>query len=162
VLRISKLTDYGALVMTHMAAFPERQFSANEIAVALELGVPTVSKVLKALTRHGLVASIRGSHGGYALSRAPDRITIAQIVDALEDQPFGLTECSATSGLCNYEDGCQIRSNWQRISHIVRRALEDVRLADMVRSKPLHAVIAGPIKARPIKGPLAAVKRPAQ
>ena len=162
MLRISKLTDYGTLVMTHMAVFPDRQFSASEIAVALGLGVPTVSKVLKALTRHGLVASIRGPRGGYALSRTPEEISIAEIVDALEEQPFGLTECSATSGLCNYEDGCLIRTNWQRISHIVRRALEDVRLADMVRRKPSHRAIAAPLEARPIKGPLGTAKRPAQ
>lgn len=162
MLRISKLTDYGTLVMTHMAVFPDRQYSANEIATALSLGVPTVSKVLKALTRHGLVTSIRGSRGGYALSRLPEQITIADIVDALEDQPFGLTECSATAGLCNYEDGCLIRTNWQRISQIVRHALEEVRLADMVRRNMPNRRIAPPLEARAIKEPPMVVKRPAQ
>lgn len=130
--------------MTHMAAFPDRQFSASELAVALGLGVPTVSKVLKSLGRHGLVVSVRGLRGGYALSRPAREITVADIIDALEEQPFGLTECSALSGLCSYEDACGIRTNWQRINLIVRRALEGVRLDQMMQ--PASARRAGGVR----------------
>lgn len=137
MLRISKIVDYGTLVLTHMAACPDRVFSVADLASTLGLGQPTVSKVLKALARSELVKSSRGPHGGYVLSRPPERISIAQLVDALEDQPFGLTECSATPGVCSFEAGCQIRSNWQRINAIVRRTLEDVSVADMLRPLPL-------------------------
>jgi FeS assembly SUF system regulator len=141
MLRVSKLTDYGTLVMSQMARFPERVHSASDLAVALGLGVPTVSKILKSLARHGLVIGVRGLHGGYTLERAPQDITIADIVDALEDRPFGLTECSATAGVCDIEEACHVRSNWRSISGIVRRALEDVSLADMVGPTPQeHAV----------------------
>ena len=132
MLRISKIADYGTMVMTQMASQPDRLFSAGDLADALGLGRATVSKVLKSLARRDLVASVRGLHGGYSLARAPQRITVADIVDALEDQPFGLTECSATSGLCDIETSCHVRTNWQKISLIVRRALEGVTLADMV------------------------------
>ncbi|MBX6392162.1 MAG: SUF system Fe-S cluster assembly regulator [Burkholderiales bacterium] len=161
MLRISKLTDYGTLVMTHMAAAPTHQYSANEIAAALGLGTPTVSKVLKALSRHGLVVSVRGARGGYALTRAPELITIADIVDALEEQPFGLTECSATSGLCHHEHGCTIRGNWQRINHIVRNALEGVRLTDMLRRPRPRQPEAPAVVARPLAGPVKPSKIPA-
>ncbi|MBN8442274.1 MAG: SUF system Fe-S cluster assembly regulator [Thauera sp.] len=149
MLRISKLTDYGTLVLTHMASFPDRLFSATDLAAIVGLGAPTVSKVLKSLGRHDLVRSVRGLHGGYALSRPPAQISVAQIVDALEEQPFGLTECSASAGTCDFESDCRIRANWQRINGVVRRALEDVSLADMV--SPLPVAQAG--GARPIAGP---------
>lgn len=132
MLRISKLTDYGTLIMTHLAGQPERLHSAADLADTLGLGLPTVSKVLKALGRHDLVTSLRGARGGYALARPARGITVADIIDALEDQPFGLTECSATSGLCNLEAHCRIRDNWLKINIVVRRALEEVSLADMV------------------------------
>ena len=64
MLRISKLTDYGTLIMTHMASTPERMVSATELADALGLGLATVSKVLKALGRATLVVSQRGTRGG--------------------------------------------------------------------------------------------------
>ena len=138
MLRISRLADYGTMVMSQMASQPERLFSANDLAAMLGLGRATVSKVLKSLARHELVAGVRGLHGGYSLARPPQRITIADIVDALEDQPFGLTECSATDGLCDIETSCHVRTNWQKISLVVRRALEGVTLADMVRPTPLE------------------------
>lgn len=138
MLRINRLTDYGTLALTYLASHPDRMHSASDVAAALGLGVPTASKVLKILGRHELVRSIRGLRGGYSLGRAPESISVADIVDALEDQPFGLTECSASSGLCGFERNCRIRSNWQRINRIVRRTLESVTLADMMRVVPLE------------------------
>jgi len=149
MLRISKIMDYGTLVLTYMAGCPERLCSASELAKALGLNPPTVSKVLKLLGRHGLVRSVRGVQGGYALGRAASEISIAQVIDALEDQPFGLTECTAVPGSCDFETGCTLRENWQRINAIVRRTLEDVSVADMARPQPMplsradgaHAVV---------------------
>lgn len=147
MLRISKITDYGTLVMTRIATRPERHFSAAELAEGLGLGLPTVSKVLKTLARHGLVNSLRGAHGGYNLARPASAITMAEIIDALEEQPFGLTECSASTGVCERESDCRIRVNWLHINTVVRRALEDVSLADM--AEPAHAVR----HEHPLRGP---------
>lgn len=138
MLRVSKIIDYGTLVLTHMASHPQRYFSASDLAETLGIGQPTVSKVLKALGRRDLVHSMRGARGGYALSRPATQITIAQVVDALDEQPFGLTECSATPGVCGYESDCRIRSNWLRINNIVRRTLEDISIADMAQSTHMH------------------------
>lgn len=137
MLRISKLADYGAMVMTHMARLPERSHSASGLAAVLGLAQPTVSKVLKILARNGLVQSSRGLNGGYRLARPAARISIAEIVDALEEQAFGLTECSATSGLCDHETNCLSRANWQRLNIVVRRALNQVSLEDMTRPLPV-------------------------
>ena len=142
MLRISRLADYGTMVMSQMASDPDRLFSANDLAITLGLGRATVSKVLKSLARRDLVVSVRGLHGGYSLARPPRQITVSDVVDALEDQPFGLTECSTTAGNCGIETSCHVRTNWQKISLIVRRALEGVTLADMVRQAPAEQPIA--------------------
>jgi len=135
MLRISKIVDYGILVLTHMAAHPTHVCSAAELAGALGLGQPVVSKVLKLLAQRDLVASTRGAHGGYRLGRAADLITVAQVIDALEDQPFGLTECTALPGVCTVEAACRIRPYWQRINAVVRRTLESVSVADMIAAE---------------------------
>lgn len=137
MLRISKLADYGTMVLAYMGRRPEQLCSAAEIAEALHLGQPTVSKILKILARQELLVAFRGTHGGYALARAPHAITIAQVIDAMEDLPFGLTECSSLEGLCSQEESCLIRANWKRINVVVRRALEEVSLADLVTPAPL-------------------------
>lgn len=132
MLRISKIIDYGTLILTHMGREPERVYSASELSQTLGLGQATVSKVLKLLNQDAIVNSTRGAHGGYSLARPAKEISIAQIIDALDDQPFGLTECVATPGACAVEHDCGIRSNWQKISDIVRRTLEEVSVADML------------------------------
>ena len=132
MLRVSKIIDYGTLVLTHMASDPARVFSAADLAATLGLGQPVVSKVMKSLTQREIVKSTRGARGGYMLGRPAEEISIADIIDALDEQPFGLTECTATPGSCSVEAGCHIRSNWHRINTIVRQTLERVSVADMV------------------------------
>lgn len=149
MLRISKIVDYGILVLTHMAARPTHVCSAADLAASLGLGQPVVSKVLKLLAQHRLVASTRGAHGGYRLERDADRINVAEIIDALEDQPFGLTECTAMPGACSVESGCHIRTHWQRINLVVRRTLESVTLADMLDEGRPAPVSVAPPAARP-------------
>ncbi len=135
MLRVSKLTDYATVVMTGLAEDPGAIHSAVGLAERLRLELPTVSKLLKQLAQAGLVESFRGAHGGYRLARAPERISVAAVVSAIEG-PFGMTECSAHAGLCGHEPHCGVRSNWRRISDAIERALSDVSIADMLAPPP--------------------------
>ncbi|TAM45103.1 MAG: SUF system Fe-S cluster assembly regulator [Gammaproteobacteria bacterium] len=144
MLRMSKLTDYGTVILTYLASQPGRLHAASEIAEQIRVAPPTVSKVLKTLVRGGLVASHRGTKGGYALARPAERITVAQVLAVLEG-PIGLTECSSNPGQCVQETSCSVRGNWQRINLAIRRALEDVTLAEMVQPmKPQTVRVAPP------------------
>ena len=133
MLRISKLTDYGTVLLAHLAAQEARVCSAAEVAEATGIAPPTVSKLLKSLARSGLVVSTRGANGGYQLALAPGDISAADIIDALEG-PVSITECSAGDSLCEHEDVCSVGDAWQRINVAIRRALDDVTLSDLLRS----------------------------
>ncbi len=130
MLRMSKLTDYGTMVLAQLAANSGGLTTAGQVADATHLGQPTVSKLLKSLVRAGLVVSTRGVQGGYALARAPEAISAAQIIDALEG-PVALTECSSAGGGCDLESYCRVGSAWQRINRSIRTALQNVSLADL-------------------------------
>jgi FeS assembly SUF system regulator len=131
MIRMSRLTDYGIVLMSYMAAHRDRVTNAAELAAGAQLPVPTVSKLLRLLAREELLVSQRGVKGGYALAHAPEEISIAGIIRALEG-PIALTVCTtAPSGECEYEPQCPVRSPWQRINRAVREALEQVTLADM-------------------------------
>ncbi|HAC33927.1 MAG TPA: SUF system Fe-S cluster assembly regulator [Gammaproteobacteria bacterium] len=132
MLKISKLTDYGTVVMAGLAAQPERLVKSIELAEEVGVAHPTVSKLLKMLNRAGLVESARGVNGGYRLARSPEQIPIAEIIQALEG-PLALTECSADEGNCEQADGCSVRVNWQRISRVVADALQQVTLAELLQ-----------------------------
>lgn len=146
MLRISKLSDYGTVIMSYMARDPERVYSAGDVALRTRVAQPTVSKVMKMLARGALVTSQRGARGGYVLARAPSEISMAQIIDAIEG-PIGLTECSSMPGLCEQEPSCQIRANWRRINHAVRHTLDGITLADMAQPR-LHLVEVGAVRWR--------------
>lgn len=137
MLRLSKLTDYGTLILAELAAEREGVASAGRVAGATRLAQPTVRKLLKSLSRAGLVVSERGAQGGYALARPADQISAAEIIDALEG-PVAITECSSADGACDLESYCRVGHAWQKINRSIRRALEHVTLADLQqRSEPL-------------------------
>jgi FeS assembly SUF system regulator len=129
MLRMSKLTDYGIVLLTHLAreGAPVMQ-TAQELASASRVPLPTVSKILKELCRGGLVVSHRGRRGGYSLSRPATTISVAQIVEALEG-PVGLTECSTHAGSCSLEPTCVARTHWGPISRAIQRTLSRLPLS---------------------------------
>jgi len=133
VLRISKLTDYGTVLLAHLAANQSTVCSAADVAQATGIGLPTVSKLFKSLARAGLVTSTRGTNGGYRLSRGPQHISAADVIDALEG-PVSITECSSLDGDCEHEGVCSVGGAWQRVNVAIRRALQDVTLNDLLRT----------------------------
>jgi len=130
MLRISKLTDYGTLILAQLPVHGRGLASAGQVATSTHLTQPTVSKLLKAMVRAGLVVSTRGAQGGYALARPARDINAAQIIDALEG-PVAITQCSAPSGQCSLESVCRVGHAWQKINVGIRKALSEVSLADL-------------------------------
>lgn len=138
MLRVTRLTDYATVLLTVLAGEAERVHSATELAERSQIEPPTVSKVLKPLARAGLVEGFRGARGGYRLARAPEAITLAEVVEAMEG-PIGMTECSVHAGQCGIEHHCGIRAGWRRVSDVVGEALRAVNLAQLRRPASLAA-----------------------
>jgi len=131
MLRVSKLTDYGSVVLSHMARRPDETLSAAGIAEVVSLPGATVGKLLKSFAKSGLVASSRGKQGGYRLARKPRDISLVDIISALEG-PIALTECSVERDICQLENQCEIREHWQGINRVIYRSLEQVSLEELL------------------------------
>ncbi|KRG68006.1 SUF system Fe-S cluster assembly regulator [Pseudoxanthomonas dokdonensis] len=132
MLRVTKLTDYATVVLTVLAARPGEVLSAADLAEQSGLEPPTVSKLLKPLAQAGLVEGLRGVHGGYRLARDADRISLIEIVEAMEG-PLAMTECSQHDSQCGIAHQCGVRSNWRLINDVVGDALRRVSLAQMLQ-----------------------------
>lgn len=133
MLRITKQTDYGIVLLSTMALEPEVIHTAAVLAADTQLPLPTVSKILKLLARERLLVSHRGARGGYGLARAPQDISVAAIIGALEG-PIAMTECIDDGpGACQQEPVCPQRANWQVINQAVREALERLSLRHMTQ-----------------------------
>ena len=131
MLRLSKLADYAVVVMHHMGQrLPGTLSNAAQLSEELNLPRPTISKLLKLLVKSRLVLSERGVGGGYQLARLPENITVADIVFAIEGSP-AMTECSDVNKVCEHQDNCAVRRNWQALNRTVVKMLQGVSLVDI-------------------------------
>ncbi len=148
MIRLSRLADYGVVLAGFMAGSPARFHNAFDLAEATQLPAPTVSKILAALGRGGVLVSHRGAKGGYRLAKPPAEISVADIVSAL-DGPISLTLCAERSGSnCDVESICPNRRGWRKINAGIRKALEDVSLAEMAGPPMFEAL--EPIQPAPV------------
>lgn len=133
MLRISRLADYGVVLGTRLASLELGELrSVRGLAAETGIPQPTVSKILKQLSRHGVVDSVRGAHGGYRLARLPEETSVAEVIEAVEG-PIGVTECGTDDDDidCELSGRCDVRGNWQRINQAIQQALEGITLAEM-------------------------------
>jgi FeS assembly SUF system regulator len=154
MIRLSKITDYGILILAHMASARAREqgnaseslHTARELAEQVNLPLPVVSKILKSLAREGTLESQRGAKGGYSLRTDPGQITVAQMIEVLEG-PVAMTECAVAAGICLHEGSCSVRDPWQLINRVIKDALGEITLADLTEGgamnpRPLDRLIA--------------------
>ena len=136
MMRINKLTDYGIVVMTEIATMKsDTVHTAKVISQRTKIPLPTVTRLLKTLSNEGLLDSQRGSQGGYSLSESASTISVASIIESIEG-PIALTECSTNECACSYESSCNVELPWQKINNIVKTALENISLAEMIQGRP--------------------------
>ena len=135
MFRLSKLTDYGIVLLAHLAreadAATATPHNARELAEQTHFPAPAVSKVLKALAREGVLESHRGTKGGFTLARRPEDISVADMIYALEG-PVAMTQCAVGLHLCAHEGSCAVRDPWQVINSVVVDSLSQITLAHLV------------------------------
>ena len=83
MLRVSKLTDYATVILTHIAHQPDELHAASDITHATGVALPTVSKVLKLLSKANILISHRGEKGGYELVNKPNETNFAEVSTAI-------------------------------------------------------------------------------
>ena len=130
MLRIGKLTDYAFVILQHLTQTPDQALSAHAIASLTGIPEPTVSKVLKILTRNGLIVSIRGAGGGYQLQKDAENISVLQIIEAMEGRVM-MVECNDTDHTCTISNSCPLQGRWDPVNRVLRDTLQNWSLQDL-------------------------------
>lgn len=145
MLRVSTKGEYGVRIMVDLARhYGGRPRSLTDIAQAESLPLAYLEQLVKLLRESDppLVTSTRGAHGGYALSRAPEKITMGEIVRVLEG-PIAPMIC-ATEGemtqICGYLEACKTRYLWAKVRDAVAHTLDTMTLADLVGASEIENV----------------------
>lgn len=130
MIKISRLADYATIILNRFCCEEDKLFSAATLAEETHITLPTVSKILKILCEANLLDSTRGVNGGYRLARSPKKITIAEVITVIDGKP-AITQCSQKTGLCDHNQYCQLRGNWQFINKMIYELLEKFTIMDM-------------------------------
>lgn len=141
MFRIGKLTDYALILMSCMASRASHQWRMEDLAEATQLPLPTVRKLMRTLVGASLVRSERGARGGYQLSRLPDLISVAEIINAIEG-PVAITECCDVEPDCDRLGACDMESRWPAINGLIQQLLKVVSLSDIEFTRDGHMDVA--------------------
>ena len=146
MIRLNRLTDYAIVLLSQLSKEGDAVRTAGQLAQETGVPLPTVAKLLKVLAADRLILSHRGPAGGYALSRAPEAISVAEIIASLEG-PIALTACvEGAVAHCDVESLCPMRGNWEKVNRAIRKALEELTLAEMA-APPLFPAPAAVVSA---------------
>ena len=133
IMKISTKGEYGIRAMIELARrYGQGYVQSAEIAAVRDVPENYLYQLLITLRKAGLIRSRRGPQGGHMLSRPPDRISLAEVVLALEG-PLAPVACVQDSIVhdCTFGDTCVVRDVWEKVTTATRRILEDTTFEEL-------------------------------
>ncbi len=137
-MRITTLAEYGLLCTLHLARRPAGvAVSAREIAELEGLPVQYCEKIFGQLRQAGLVESVRGAGGGFRLVRAPEEVSVKQVIEATEGRTFEVNcaDHPVDPERCQTHASCSLRPLWWALQSRIDELLAQVHLADLLREE---------------------------
>jgi len=104
----------------------------KDISKSQDISLKYLGQLIIPLKIAGLIKSTRGSHGGYFLSRSPDKISLSEVVTAVEG-PIAFSECVDSPDICYRSKTCVAREVWEKASRQFNETLDSITLADMLK-----------------------------
>src|SRR5215217_1850318 len=131
-MRLTSLADYAVVMLAAAARHPAgARLSAGVLAAETGVPLPTAQKLMGRLAAAGLLSSARGTGGGFVLARGADRISLADIIEAVEG-PIAMTVCLDDARHdCALEGACAVRPHMGLVNTAIRDALAGVSLAHL-------------------------------
>ncbi|MDO5090726.1 MAG: SUF system Fe-S cluster assembly regulator [Cardiobacteriaceae bacterium] len=134
MIRITKESEYAFLLLSALLDEDDVPKSASKLAEQTGIAAPMTGKVLKRLVKYDILASTRGAYGGYTLTRAPEEVSVLEVVEAMEGAPE-LVDCVKGGKDCAFAPRCRISPFWLSVNHDIRDMLAAKTLLDMQRDE---------------------------
>lgn len=132
-MKFSTRVRYGSRAMVDLALHRGNgPVSLQVLATEQDIPERYLAKIIQDLRRSGLIRSVRGAHGGYALNRPPADVTLLDVWEALEG-PLRPVECLEDGADCAMKPECVTRDVWDKMAHAMVRVLESEDLAGLVK-----------------------------
>jgi len=129
-MKLSTKVRYGTRAMLDLAAhYGNGPVLSKDIARRQEISLKYLDRIFSSLKVAGLVKSLRGAKGGFILNAAPAKITVSQIVEALEG-PLELVECINNKNFCHRVNACVMHDIWYELGKAMEVVLKTTTLED--------------------------------
>ncbi|GAB4421981.1 MAG: Rrf2 family transcriptional regulator [Anaerolineae bacterium] len=133
MLQISRQTEYGVLALLDLASFPPgSRLQTSDVAQRQAIPESYLIKIVNRLAQVELLQTYRGTEGGIALARPAEKISMLEIVQALEGK-VNLNICSQEPAHCKFSAQCQAHSIWFGLQNVFDQYLESIKLSDLIR-----------------------------
>lgn len=131
MMELTRKGEYAIRGIVYLASRPGDQVCLlSEIAAAVDVPQTFLAKIFQQFSKIGLVRSYRGTGGGFVLGRAPDKITLLEVVEAVEG-PITPNRCVTGSGDCNRSTECNVHPVWMKVQEQVRELLNGITLKEL-------------------------------
>jgi len=142
MIRISRLADYGVVLMCEMSLSQGYTHSAHSLSEKTSMSESAIMKILKLLVKSKLLDSIRGPKGGYIVKKDPKDISVLDVVNAI-DGPVAVTLCSQDSyESCEFKAACAAERGWVNINKALQTTLSGFTIADFITSNEKNKFVA--------------------
>ncbi|MCX7983398.1 MAG: Rrf2 family transcriptional regulator [Bacteroidetes bacterium] len=130
MLQFSRKVEYGLIALKHFAIGPRGAiFTAKEISDEYNIPYDLLAKVLQKLARAGVLVSLHGVRGGYTLRMKPEEISLATIIDIIDNEKPLITACGCEdTECCERFDICTIREPLGKIQREINTFFQNVTL----------------------------------
>jgi Rrf2 family protein len=130
-MQLSRRGDYGVRVILDLAHQPlGASIPAHEIANRQQIPSAFLGKIISQLAIAGLVDTRRGARGGVALARPAERITLLDVVEALEGRIM-LNPCLIHAGACPLDETCPVHDTWAQAQSALKAVLAKTTFAEL-------------------------------
>ena len=121
--------DYAVRIVDALTRAGQRA-DARTISSQTQVPLRFSLKILRKLVAGGLIVSYKGARGGYALARGPEKITLRQVIEAVEG-PYMLSRCQQDAYSCSHTPSCRFQEIYDSISALVRAKLDSYTFASL-------------------------------
>jgi Rrf2 family protein len=132
-VRLGRKGDYAVRAVLHLARHEgQGRRKARQIAEDMDIPENYLPQILAELVTAGLITSMAGRDGGYALSRPAAETRLLDVIEAVEG-PVEVAECVITGGACRWEDECSVHRFWSAAQDAFRAQLHDTTFDEIAR-----------------------------
>lgn len=137
-LAVSERMHAGLILLAELASSDQAR-SLRDIGEVMHLSEGYLEEIAALLRKAGFIQGKRGAGGGYALAIDPAKVTLHQILVAL-DGPIALVPCQHTGDLCSVAHLCKTRNVWSSVQQKMISFLQETTLASVLTSSyPMYA-----------------------